>query len=67
MMFLYATTSSIFDLYTAVTFCSLESEDGSLSSGVVKVLLRHRYGVICTNNWNLSAADVVCRQLGYIK
>ena len=36
------------------------------TTGWIKVESSSQSGVICYSGWSLSAADVVCRQMGYV-
>lgn len=39
----------------------------NLTSGIVRVNINNNLnGIICLTSWNLNAADVACRQMGYL-
>ena len=38
---------------------------GSLLKGNVEVCYNNVWGTVCGNGWNITAAQVVCRQLGF--
>jgi hypothetical protein len=38
---------------------------GNLGSGRVEIMVDARWGTICHDNWSVSSANVVCRELGF--
>ena len=39
--------------------------NGTLSSGTVQIFYDQKWGTVCDESWDITDANVVCRQLGF--
>ena len=55
----------IFFTANSVRLVSSTGRFSSLSSGRLEILIHERWGTVCNDSFDITAANVACRQLGF--
>ena len=41
--------------------------NGNVTFGRVEVYVRDRWGILCDDKWGITEANVVCKQMGFLR